>query len=271
MKPSRGPGVRPGPSSFSFLSSSAIIDDVDYITSFHGILETLKTKPVQAKILFASGEGSPKQGPRVRDILELAKRQGLAIEKVEKALLDRIDPENKGVALVLLGKNAERSISLDDFCANPPEKALVLILDHIEDPQNFGAILRSADAFGASLVVAPMRRASPLSEAAVRTSAGASAWVPVAFVQNLADAMKKLQAAGFWVYAADMRGAPLPGVSLPDKTCFVLGNEGEGVSRLLAEKADAAVSIPMKGHVDSLNVSVAAALCLYEYRRLHTS
>ena len=242
---------------------------MDYITSFHGILETLKTRPDQAKILFASGEGSPKQGPRVRDILEQAKRQGLAIEKVDKALLNRIDPDNKGIALALLGKNAERSVSLDDFCADPPEKALVLMLDHIEDPQNFGAILRSADAFGVGLVVAPLRRASPLSEAAVRTSAGASAWVPVAFVQNLADAMKKLQAAGFWVYAADMGGAPLPGMALPGKTCFVLGNEGEGVSRLLAEKADATVSIPMKGHVDSLNVSVAAALCLYEYRRLH--
>lgn len=242
---------------------------MDYITSFHGILETLKTKPAQAKILYAAGEGSPKQGPRVREILELAKKQGIATERVNKALLDRIDPENKGIALVLLGKDADKSLSLDDFLADPPEKALVLILDHIEDPQNFGAILRSADAFGASLVVAPMRRASPLSEAAVRTSAGASAWVSVVFVQNLADAMRKLQGKGFWVYAADMRGAPLQGISLPGKTCFVLGNEGEGVSRLLAEKADATVSIPMRGHVDSLNVSVAAALCLYEYRRLH--
>ena len=101
------------------------------------------------------------------------------------------------------------------------------------------------------------------------SSAGASAWVPVAFVQNLADAIKRLQGKGFWVYAADMGGAPLPGLSLPAKTCFVFGNEGEGVSRLLAERADAIVSIPMRGHVDSLNVSVAAALFMYEYRRAH--
>lgn len=242
---------------------------MDYITSFHGILETLKAKPAQVKILVASGEGGRKQGPRIRDILELARKQGIVVEQVGQPLLDRVDPDNKGIALAILGKNVEKSLSIDDFLDNPPEKALVMILDHIEDPQNFGAILRSADAFGANLVVVPMRRASPLGEAAMRTSAGASAWVPLVFVQNLADAVKRLQAIGFWVYAADMGGAPLAGLDLPARTCFILGNEGEGVSRLLAEKADGIVSIPMRGHVDSLNVSVAAALFMYEFRRIH--
>lgn len=242
---------------------------MDYITSFHGILETLKTKPSHAQILVATGGGSPRQGPRVRDILDLARKQNIAVERVEHSFLDRIDPENKGIALVLSGGGAEKNADLDDFLENPPEKALVLMLDHIEDPQNFGAVIRSADAFGVNLVLAPMRRASPLSDAAVRTSAGASAWVPVAFVQNLADAAKKLQACGFWIYAADMAGSPLPAVSLPAKTCFILGNEGEGVSRLLSERADGIISIPMVGHVDSLNVAVAAALCMYEYRRAY--
>jgi 23S rRNA (guanosine2251-2'-O)-methyltransferase len=242
---------------------------VDYITSFHGILEMLKTKPSQAKILVASGEGSRKRGPRILDILELAKKQGIAVENVGQPLLDRIDPDNKGIALSVLDKNAEKDLSLDDFLDNVPEKALVVILDHVEDPQNLGAILRSADAFGASLVVAPTRRASPLSDAAARTSAGASAWVPVTFVPNLADALKRLQGKGFWAYAADMGGAPLASLKLPGKTCFILGNEGEGVSHLLKEKADGIASIPMRGHVDSLNVSVAAALFMYEYRRTY--
>ena len=242
---------------------------VDYITSFHGILETLKAKPSQVKLLVATGPDAHRQGPRVRDILELAKKQGIAVERVDQALLDRIDPDNKGIALSMLAKDAAKAFSFEDFLDNPPEKALVIVLDHIEDPQNFGAILRSADAFGASLVVVPLRRASPLSEAADRSSAGASAWVPVAFVQNLADAVKRLQAKGFWVYAADMGGAPLGSLKLPGKTCFILGNEGDGVSRLLSEKADGIVSIPMRGHVESLNVSVAAALCMYEYRRAH--
>jgi 23S rRNA (guanosine2251-2'-O)-methyltransferase len=242
---------------------------VDYLTSFHGILETLRAKPSQVKILLAAGEGGKKQGPRIRDILDLARKQGIVVEPVGQALLDRIDPDNKGIALAVLGKNVEKDLSFDDFLDSPPKKALVMILDHIEDPQNFGAILRSADAFGANLVVVPLRRASPLGEAATRTSAGASAWVPLVFVQNLVDAVKRLQGLGFWVYAADMGGAPLAGLSLPARTCFVLGNEGEGVSRLLAEKADGIVSIPMRGHVDSLNVSVAAALLMYEYRRIH--
>lgn len=242
---------------------------VDYITSFHGILEMLKTKPSQAKILIGTGEGSRKRGPRILDILDLAKRQGIPVEQTAQALIDRIDPDNKGIALALLSKNAEKSLSFDDFLDELPAKALVMMLDHIEDPQNFGAILRSADAFGANLVIAPSRRASPLSDAAARTSAGASAWVPVVFVSNLADALRRLQENGFWVYAADMGGVPLASFELPGKTCFILGNEGEGVSRLLAEKADAIVSIPMRGHVDSLNVSVAAALFMYEYQKAH--
>lgn len=244
-----------------------MIAPVEYITSFHGILETLKSDPGQAKLMVASGPQAARQGPRVRDILEQAKKRGVEQEQVDQAVLDRIDSGNKGVILALSEKNAERRVSFEGFLAEAREEGLVLMLDHIEDPQNLGAILRSADAFGADLVILPTRRASPLGEAAARTSAGASAWVPLVFVANLADAARRLQDGGFWVYAADMGGAPLSGLRLPAKTCFILGNEGSGLSRLLAERADAAVSIPMRGHVDSLNVSVAAALLMYEYRR----
>ncbi len=240
---------------------------MDYITSFHGILECLKTKPPQAKLLIAAGEGSQKIGPRVKDILETAKKLGIPVERTDPGMLARIDPDNKGIALLVTGREPERSNSLDDFLAKVTQSALVLILDHIEDPQNLGAIIRSADAFGVGIVVLPQRRASPMGDAAMRTSAGAAAWVPVAVVQNLADAVRKLKDAGFWIYAADMTGERLDAVKFPAKTCFILGNEGEGVSRLLTERSDGTVSIPMQGHVDSLNVSVAAALCMYEYRR----
>ena len=241
---------------------------MDYITSFHGILEALRAGSVQAKLLVAHGDGVRK-GPRVREILEAARKAGTPIENSDTALLDRIDPDNKGVILAMLGDSKAAGISFDDFLDSVPMKALVMVLDHIEDPQNLGAILRSADAFGVGLVISPMRRASPLGDAAQRTSAGAAAWVPLVFVQNLADALKRLKNKGFWIYAADMEGEPLPSFSLPDLTCFVLGNEGSGVSRLLLERADQSISIPMSGHVDSLNVSVAAALCMYEYRRSH--
>ena len=237
-----------------------------YLTSFHAILEALKAKPSQARIMLASGKSAPRQGPRVREILDEAKNSGLRIESVDQALLDRIDPDHRGIILELRGDSSEKNVSLDEFLTNPKDESLVFVLDHIEDPQNFGAILRSADAFGVDLVIAAQRRAAPMSDSVAKASAGASAWVSTAFVQNLADAVKKMQSEGYWVYASDMSGEPLSRISLPKKTCFIVGNEGSGVSRLLLDRADATVSIPMVGHVDSLNVSVASALLMYEYR-----
>mgnify|MGYP000869360473 CR=1 FL=1 len=238
-----------------------------YITSFHGIIETLRSKPKQARMLLAQGKGAPRQGPRVRDILELSKEMKIPVQGVEAAHLDRINPDHKGIVLELLSASPEPRITLEEFLEENRSKSLVLMLDHIEDPQNFGAILRSADAFGADLVIAPMRRAAPMSEAVAKASAGAAAWVPLCQVQNLAEAARKLKAAGYWIYAADMGGKPIGDADLAAKTCLVLGNEGSGVSRLLSESADEIVSIPMGGHVDSLNVSVASALCMYEYFR----
>lgn len=242
---------------------------MDYIIGFHGILEALRATPGQVKLLVAEeggGSGS-RRGPRVREILEAAAKAKVPVEVVDQALLARIDPANKGVALALLGPRRGLVSSLDEFLETAPERALVLILDHLEDPQNLGAVLRSADVFGASLVIAPTRRASPLGDAAFTASAGAAAWVPLVFAGNLADSVRRLKKAGFWIYAADMGGEPLPNFSLEPLSCFVLGNEGAGLSRLLLENADQRLSIPMLGHVDSLNVSVAAALCMYEYRR----
>lgn len=236
-----------------------------YLTSFHGIQEVLRAQASQVRLIVATGPGAAKLGPRARDILETAGKLHIPVEKLDQKKLDAIDPENKGIALLVQDESAEKSVSLEDFLQEVPACACILILDHIEDPQNLGAIIRSADAFGINLVIIPQRRASPLTEAAVRASAGATAWVPVASVKNLADAIEKLQKAGFWVYASDMKGAPLGSIDFPEKTCFILGNEGDGVSRLLCEKADEIVSIPMQGHVDSLNVSVAAAICMYEF------
>ena len=158
-------------------------------------------------------------------------------------------------------------LDLDTFVLDPPEHSLVIILDHIEDPQNLGAVLRSADVFAADLVIAPRKRSAPLTDAAIKASAGAAAYVPLVLVPNLAEAMRKLAKAGFWLYAADMGGASLPESDLSARTGLVLGNEGAGVSRLLRDECDFALSIPMAGHVDSLNVSAAAAVLMYEYRR----
>ena len=246
-----------------------------FISSFHGILETLKSGAASGnlqniRLYVAKPAHMPHPGPRVRDILALAEKLHLASDAVDIAYLDNLDPQNKGVVLAIEEPHASLPTTLEDALALAPSKALAMVLDHVEDPQNLGAIVRSADAFGASFIVVPARRAAPLTEAVVRASAGATAWVPVIVVQNLNDALRKLKTAGFWIYAADMVGATLDQAKLEPKACFVLGNEGSGISRLLMENADETVAIPMVGHVESLNVSVSAALCMYEYRKRYS-
>lgn len=205
-------------------------------------------------------------GPRIKEILALADRLGLRVEKAMKAELDKLAPGHRGVILEAEAE-APEGPDLDSFLLDPPERSLVVLLDHIEDPQNLGAVLRSADVFAADLVLAPRKRSAPLTEAAVKASAGAAAYAPLAAVPNLAEALRRLKKAGYWTYAADMGGASLPEAEIAARAAIVLGNEGSGVSRLLRDECDLALSIPMAGHVDSLNVSNAAAVLMYEYRR----
>jgi 23S rRNA (guanosine2251-2'-O)-methyltransferase len=145
--------------------------------------------------------------------------------------------------------------------------ALILLLDQINDPHNLGAILRSADQFGAELVILPSRRAARETQTVVKTSAGASLYVPVASVPNLAAGLEAAKQAGFWVYGADLDGQRLEAVRFEGRVALVLGSEGSGLRRLVRERCDALVRIPSGGHVDSLNVSVAAGILMYEVRR----
>jgi 23S rRNA (guanosine2251-2'-O)-methyltransferase len=206
-------------------------------------------------------------GPRIKEILAQAPTLGIPVDRVSKAELDRIAPDNRGIVLETEDSREREEPDLDTFILDPPETSLVLILDHIEDPQNLGAILRSADVFAADLIIAPRRRAAPLTDAAVAASAGAAAYSPLVIVPNLPEALRKLKKAGYWLYAADMGGAKLPAADVSARSAIVLGNEGAGVSRLLKDECDFALSIPMAGHVDSLNVSAAAAVLMYEFRR----
>jgi 23S rRNA (guanosine2251-2'-O)-methyltransferase len=238
-------------------------------TGFHAIEEFLRsmkgasaaTDAHPARILVSGS------GPRIKEILALAEDLGLRIDRVSKAELYRLAPGNRGIALEAEEGQAAEEADLDTFLLDPPESSLVLLLDHIEDPQNLGAILRSADVFAADLVIAPRRRSAPLGDAAVKASAGAAAYAPFVLVPNLAEALRKLKQAGYWLYAADMGGLSLPDADISARSGLVLGNEGSGVSRLLKDECDFALSIPMAGHVDSLNVSAAAAVLMYEYRR----
>jgi len=149
--------------------------------------------------------------------------------------------------------------------ANPPER--VFVLDGVQDPQNLGAVLRVADVFGFGLLVVPKHESAGLSAVAVKASAGASEWVPVAQVTNLSRAIEALQAAGYWVYGADAEGEPLGAFDLSGKVAIVLGSEGRGVRRNVLEHCDRRLAIPMRGRLESLNVSTAAAVIGWEVER----
>jgi len=239
---------------------------VQYITSFHTILESLRSSALRGRIYVV--EDARRRGPRIKEILEEAERRGAAVIAVPEDKLRAMSPDQRGI--VYEAESAlQRPMSLESLCerAGGEARSLVVVLDHIEDPHNVGAILRSADAFGADAVIIPARRASPLTDAAARSSAGAVAWIPVIQVSNLRAAIDMLKSAGYWVYAADMTGSPVGDIAFNAKSILILGNEGKGASKLLRDSADAAISIPMRGHVDSLNVSVSAAILMYEFGR----
>ncbi len=234
-----------------------------YITGFHAMEEIVRAGRQGGAVLLVA-----QAGPRVKRILEQANKAGFPVRQAGASELDRLAPDNRGAAIAMEGEARTAGQDLDSWLEGLDAAAdgIVLVLDHIEDPHNLGAILRSADVFGADLVVMPERRAAKETDTVARSSAGASAWVPAATVANLARALESLKEAGFWTYAADMGGQSLAAAELPRRMALVLGAEGSGVSRLLKERCDGILSIPQRGHVDSLNVSVAAGVFLYELR-----
>lgn len=204
---------------------------------------------------------------RVAEIVELATRQGVPVRRVEAAELDRLagGERHQGV-LATLG-DAPRRWTLEHLVAVEP-KPLIVVLDGVEDPHNVGAILRTADAVGATGVVRQERHAAALGPAAARASAGAMAHVRIADVVNVVRAIETLKSLGVWVVGMDAEGAqPYDTLDFRPSTAIVVGAEGEGLRRLVREHCDFIAALPMRGHVGSLNVSVATGVVLYEALR----
>ena len=249
------------------------------ITGFHSIEEKvraiIKSQNSNGVTIFYS-----KPGPRVKKILAAAKEAKIKVQEVDNKTLDSMVADldealqdHRGIVMTLSGESKQTAniVNFDDWIKTAPQKSSVLVLDKVTDPHNVGAIIRSCDQFGASLVVLPEHNSAndiEGNEVIGRTSAGASAWVPVAIVNNLVRAVEELKEAGFWIYGADAGGQTLGTIDFPEKTCIIMGSEGSGISQLLEKKCDSIVSIPTCGKIDSLNVSVAAGVLLYElYRR----
>lgn len=243
------------------------------IYGYHAIEEGLK-KAFAGSTLYLMRSG----GERLNKLEFKAQCTGkVAVKKVSRDELDRMAPgiDHRGAILDLGGprKGASRlkEVSVEDFISSLEEGRdyLVLMLDGITDPHNLGAILRSADQFGADLVVIPERRSVQANETVVKVSSGAAQYVPLAVVTNLTRALEKLKDNGFWVYAADMNGSSSYEEKFSSRSVLVMGSEGSGISSLVRKNSDYVVSIPMRGHIDSLNVSVAAGILMYQYRKNH--
>jgi 23S rRNA (guanosine2251-2'-O)-methyltransferase len=215
-----------------------------------------------------------KPGPRARELTVLANERKIRLDRVGTAELDHIAPDHRGLALEVDEGGLEADTSLEEFLENLGKNgegggkdSLVVVLDEITDPHNYGAILRSCDQFGVDLVVTRRRRTAKHAEVIAKTSAGASAWVKQAEAPNLPRAVELLKEAGFWIFGADMEGEKAYSRDLRGRLAIILGGEGAGISRLLRESCDAMIAIPSFGRLDSLNVSVAAGVLFYEVMR----
>lgn len=223
------------------------------------VLEAIRSHPERIHYIGVARDHGGKAGR----VLSEAKNGGISVRMLAPEQIDRL--AGRGVHNGVVADIAERGYADFDDALETAE--LVLILDGITDPQNLGAILRVADGFGVNLVVIPEHDSVGLTPVAVKASAGASEWVLVAQVTNLARAIETLQKKEFWVYGAALGGDAPSAIDFRGKVALVLGNEGKGIRRNVLEHCDRVVTIPMSGHVDSFNVATAAAVLCYEVSR----
>lgn len=229
------------------------------------VIEALRAGRTLNKIVMAKGlTGS------VKEIVALAREQKIPIQEVDRLSLEKIAEGQNHQGVVALAA-AKEYVDLDyilDLAKSKGEHPLLVILDELEDPHNLGAILRTAEAAGVHGVVIPKRRAVGLTATVAKASAGALEYVSVARVTNLAQAMEELKAKGCWIVGAEGEAPEVYWQSnLKGPLAIVIGGEGKGLGRLIKEKCDFLVRLPMKGQIGSLNASVAASLLIYEVVR----
>ncbi len=212
----------------------------------------------------------------LREIVGLAKDARIIVHEVDRRKLDEVclpfghggkTANHQGIAAYTAGVEYCEISDILALAAEKGEKPFVVVLDGVEDPHNLGSIIRSADCAGAHGVILGKHRSAPVTAAAVKASAGASEHMKIARVVNISAALEELKQAGLWIAGADMAGESMYRQDMTGAFALVIGNEGEGLSRLVRERCDYLVSIPMKGHVDSLNAGVAAGILLFEKRR----
>lgn len=226
----------------------------------HPVAEALRARSPLDRVLIARGAG----GARIQEIVDLARANATPVRFEPRDALDRMAGGGAHQGVVALGA-AKKYAGVDDVA---PRGKLLVILDGIEDPHNLGAIVRTAHAAGADAVVIPERRAAGLTETVAKAAAGALEHLPIARVTNINRTLEKLKREGYWIYGMDERGSvSYAEVEWALPTAIVLGAEGHGLHELVRKHCDRLVRIPMAGKIASLNVSVAAGIVLFDWRR----
>jgi 23S rRNA (guanosine2251-2'-O)-methyltransferase len=230
------------------------------LAGIHPVAEALRAGRPLERILVAKGAG----GPRLQQIIDLARQGSVPLRFEPRQALDRLAGSAAHQGVVALGAS-QKYRSLDDVA----ESARMLVfLDGVEDPHNLGAVIRTAHAAGADAIVIPERRAAGLTETVAKAAAGALEHLPVVRVGNLNRALDEIKERGFWIYGVDERGTQdYDQAQYAAPAAMVLGGEGKGMHEMVRKRCDAVVRIPMAGKISSLNVSVAAGIVLFDWKR----
>ena len=233
----------------------------DVIVGRNPVSEAIRSSRTIDRILVTKGG---KTGAIV-GILAKAKEKQIPIKEVDSKKLDFLAGNENHQGIIAMAAVKEYSSFEDIFALaeKRQEKPFIVVLDEIEDPHNLGAIIRTAECTGVHGIIIPKRRSATLSFAVGKASAGAVEYVPVARVTNIANTIDELKERGLWVFGADMNGTDYTECDFDGAVALVIGNEGKGIGRLVREKCDQIVSLPMKGKINSLNASVAAGVLMY--------
>jgi 23S rRNA (guanosine2251-2'-O)-methyltransferase len=230
------------------------------LIGIHPVAEALRAGRPLDRVLVAKGAG----GPRVQEIVDLSRKNSTPLRFEERASLDRLAGSAAHQGVVALGA-AKRYAELEDVTETAH---MLVVLDSVEDPHNLGAVIRTAHAAGADAVVVPERRAVGLTETVAKAAAGALEHLPVVRVTNINRVLEDLKKRGYWIYGVDERGDQDYGnVDYAERAVLVFGAEGKGLHQMVREHCDVLVRIPMAGKISSLNVSVAAGVVLFEWKR----
>jgi len=237
----------------------------EFVIGRHPAREVLQSDRDVNKGFLQDGLSSGK----ISELFDLAKARGIQVSFVPKSKLDSLSDGGNHQGVVVTASPVDY-YSLDELLAEAREdtdEPFFIMLDGVEDPHNLGSIMRTADAAGVNGIIIPNRRAVGLTSTVAKASTGAIEHVPVARVSNLNNTIKRLKDEGFWTFGTDMNGTPCHKWNTKGRIALIIGNEGKGISSNIKKQVDEMITIPMNGHVQSLNASVAAAILMYEVFR----